>query len=606
MFRKRSPYRYETFDIFASKVWRSFGGLSEWSRAEADDSVAGAGRFALGFLRQNKRARRRFPRAVSEGEHGSYAEWLRTKGTHRLGLSPAALRHIQMAFQQAAQQRVREIFLHSPDLQRRFPRALLPVGQKKFVQWLINRGAAKYDFNAEDILWFLHETAESVPEMLLQTWLIAPAWQEQFPLAEREGRQDFVRWARRDLAGSPGSSRLKALPTILEQFAESAVAPSSSRETKGVNLLSHFCYPSGLQRAGWLVDEALRSAGYEIARRDVPTFRRYDTESRTPFLGLERFPTTIINVSPQPYFRDAFVRSGLFPRSDVRRVAYWLWELEDVPVSWLELAPMIDEIWTPTEFVADAFRRRFPNPVRVVPLPVHWGEIEKMDRAGFGIAPDDYVFTFIFDMCSEIARKNPFAVIRAFQQAFPEPRKVRLLIKVSRGFYNPADLAALQDTCSAEGIIFVDRVLSYPQTLGLLQMCDCFVSLHRAEGFGLCLAEAMSLGKPTIATNYSGNLAFMNAQNSLLVAYRLREIIEDNAVYPQGFHWAEPSVDHAATQMHWCYENRDAAAEIGLRGQQTVRLDFSVETAGRAFARQLERLNASGAPSNSFPRGVAG
>ena len=120
------------------------------------------------------------------------------------------------------------------------------------------------------------------------------------------------------------------------------------------------------------------------------------------------------------------------------------------------------------------------------------------------------------------------------------------MIKVSRGRSHPEDFSALEQAAREAGVIVVDEVLSRARAYGFIQMCDCFVSLHRAEGFGLCLAEAMLMGKPVIATNYSGNLAFMHPGNSLLVDYTLAEIADDNPIYKTGNHWAEPSIDHAA------------------------------------------------------------
>ena len=382
--------------------------------------------------------------------------------------------------------------------------------------------------------------------------------------------------------------QLKMLPATVENFPKSISRRLTRESIDGVNILSHFCYPSGLQRAGLLTARALKSAGLKVSCRDVPTSPQHDVESRAPFLGLEIFPVTIINVSPQPYFRDAYERSGLLQQSGVYRIAYWLWELDDIPTEWIELAPLVDEIWAPTRFVADAFRRRMPTPVHEISLPVYGGEIERLNRSDFGISVDNYVFLFMFDMCSEMIRKNPLAVIRAFRCAFPNPRDVTLIIKISRGSDNAAGLAELRETAAGSGILVIDRLLSHSQALGLSEMCDCFVSLHRSEGFGLCLAEAMMMGKPVIATNYSGNLAFMHPRNSLLVDYTLKEIVEDNAAYRKGNHWADPSVEQAASYMRWCYEHRVEAAALGAIGQAEVRKNLSVEAAGQ---RMLDRLS---------------
>jgi glycosyltransferase involved in cell wall biosynthesis len=123
-------------------------------------------------------------------------------------------------------------------------------------------------------------------------------------------------------------------------------------------------------------------------------------------------------------------------------------------------------------------------------------------------------------------------------------------------------------------------------------MCDCFVSLHRAEGFGLCLAEAMLMGKPVIATNYSGNLAFMHPENSLLVDYKLTEIADDNPIYNRGNHWAEPSIEHASALMRFCYDQPTQAAALGATGQAEVKEKLSLTAAGQRMAEQLAKVPA--------------
>ena len=138
----------------------------------------------------------------------------------------------------------------------------------------------------------------------------------------------------------------------------------------------------------------------------------------------------------------------------------------------------------------------------------------------------------------------------------------------------------------------VDEVLSRARAFGFIQMCDCFVSLHRAEGFGLCLAEAMLMGKPVIATNYSGNLAFMHSGNSLLVDYTLAEIVEDNPIYKKGNHWAEPSIDHATELMRYCYNNPAEAAALGAVGQAEAKQKLSFKAAGQRMAEQLATVPA--------------
>ena len=604
--KHRSQRGADSFDVYRKRALHfsadQFGpNLNVWSPADAEGSVDGAARLASGMLRGSRRLRRRFPSAISEGEDGAYCEWLCTSAAVQLGLSHRAVENISKAFQSDPGKRVLELYLRSPKLQERFPHGLLPVGQKRFVKWLLREGRAKHNLSAAEILWFLHETAEQVPQMVLKTWLINLAWQKRFPAGPTSaGKQEFLAWLRTEFPGySPFASRnaldaaVPAAEEMLLHDETNGVSKAGSREVlRGVNILSHFSYPSGIQQAALFTKRALENAQFRVSCRDVSAFPCFDVEDRAPFLGLEVFPVTIINVSPQPYFSVAYERGGLLRRSGVYRIAYWAWELDMIPREWVELTPLLDAIWAPTEFVAEAFRKRMPLPVHEVLPGVELSEIEPMSKSDLGIPEENYVFLFMFDMCSQMVRKNPIAVIQAFQAAFRRSDKASLVIKVSRGRSHPEAFAALEQAAREAGVIVVDDVLSRARAYGFIEMCDCFVSLHRAEGFGLCLAEAMLMGKPVVATNYSGNLAFMHARNSFLVDYTLTDIAADNPIYKAGNRWAEPSVEHAAALMRQCFENREAAAELGATARVEVEQKLSLKAAGQRMAERLANVGA--------------
>jgi glycosyltransferase involved in cell wall biosynthesis len=602
--KRRSEQRADSFDVYRRRALhfpadQAGPNLNVWSPADAEGSVDGAARLASGMLRTSRKLRRRFPNAISEGEEGAYCEWLCTSAAVKLALSHRAVENICTAFRRDPGKRVLELYLRSPKLQSRFPHGLMPVGQKRFVKWLLREGRAKHNLSAAEILWFLHETAEQVPEMVLKTWLINLSWQKRFPAGPTStGKEEFLAWLRREFPGYAAFASETALDAVIPAAEEMLLHPpngsGNSRRSvpRGVNILSHFSYPSGIQQAALFAKRALELAEFRVSCRDVSAFPCFDVEDRAPFLGLEVFPVTIINVSPQPYFSVAYERGGLLRRSGVYRIAYWAWELDAIPEEWVDLTPLLDCIWAPTQFVADAFRKRMPLPVHEVLPGVELGEIEPVAKAELGIPPGNYVFVFMFDMCSQMVRKNPLGVIEAFRRAFGRGEKATLVIKVSRGRSHPQEFAQLEEAARDAGVILVDEVLSRARAYGFIEMCDCFVSLHRAEGFGLCLAEAMLMGKPAIATNYSGNLAFMHPENSLLVDYELTEIAADNPIYPAGNHWAEPSIEHAAAQMRYCFDHRAAAAELGARGRDEVKQKLSLKAAGQRMSEQLANVSA--------------
>jgi glycosyltransferase involved in cell wall biosynthesis len=314
---------------------------------------------------------------------------------------------------------------------------------------------------------------------------------------------------------------------------------------------------------------------------------------REQWLGLEIFPVTILTQAATPYFESGYERSGLLPGENVYRIAYWNWELETVPDDWVEVAQLVDEIWSPTEFVAKAMRARMPRPVYHMLPGVDVGPVETVARASVGIPEDHFIFLFMFDLHSQVHRKNPGAVFRAFREAFREDDKATLVIKTTGGDIHSADLKLVRETIGGPNVILLDKMMSRAQAYGLIAMADCFVSLHRSEGFGLGLAEAMLMAKPVIATGYSGNLAFMNRNNSLLVDYELVEIKEDCPIYTRGNFWAEPCPKQAASYMRDVYEHRDEACARALRGQAETQSLLSLEAAGQRMRARLDQIVAA-------------
>ncbi|CAN5448007.1 glycosyltransferase family 4 protein [soil metagenome] len=567
--------------------------LRAFAPEEAGISEAFAAQFVMAALRRSRWLRWRFPRALHGGSNGGFARWIERNGARRFGLSAAATKKIRGAFRRAPGQRIYDIYLQDRELQRLYPLALAPAGQQHFLGWLATHGRRDQNVQDHEVLWFLHESAEAVGEGIALTYAVTPAWQEQFPLALTADRWPAFRQML--LSRFPALQRwrrpLRDVP-VLERL-----TPVAAEEgVLGANVLSHFCYPSGIQQAALWTKTALERAGLGTSCRDVPAGVRTTLLPRADWLGLEVYPFSIITVAPTPYFADAYERSGLFRRPDVYRIAYWAWELERIPAEWVQLLPLLDEIWSPTEFVTEAMRSRMTVPIHTMPPGVELGPLEPVMKDSLGIAADEYVFLFMFDMYSEFRRKNPLAVIRAFRRAFPRGEKAALVIKLSRGHGDPAALEQLREAAEAHGVILIDEVVSRAKAYGFLEMCDCFVSLHRSEGFGLGMAESMLLGKPVIATGYSGNLSFMNRDNSMLVDYTLVDIAESGPVYAEGNFWADPAEEQAAAFMRQVFEDREAARSLGGRAQEELREKLSLRAAGERMATRLREMAATREP----------
>lgn len=567
---------------------------------DAELSEAHAARFIFALLRQKPRLRRRFRRPLGESETGAFCRWLANRGSSEFTFSPVALKKIRGVFRRKWGKKIRDVYLNDPELQKLYPLALLRVGQRDFFGWLSRYGRVDQGFTDEQILWFLYESTEDVAERLALTYLLQPAWQKKFPRAlDLSGWREFRRWViasygkdfARTLPFRPPSVPSRDDPQRLER--SRSLFRRKRPPLEGVNILSHFCNPSGIQQAALWAKAALERAGFRTSCRDVPVPRRVVPSDREEWLGLEIFPVTILTHAAAPYFKSGYERSGLWPRDKVYRIAYWNWELETVPDEWVEAAELVDEIWAPTEFVAKAMRARMPRPVYHLLPGVEVGPAEEVARSSLNIPEDHFVFLFMFDLHSQLHRKNPGAVFDAFRQAFRENDNATLVIKTSGGDIHSTDLEFLRKTIRGSNVILLDEMLTRAQAYGLIDMSDCFVSLHRSEGFGLGLAEAMLMAKPVIATGYSGNLDFMNRDNSLLVDYERVEITEDRPIYTLGNFWAEPSIEQASRYMREIYEDQDVARARALRTQAETQSLLSLESAGNRMRSRLEQVIAS-------------
>jgi hypothetical protein len=271
------------------------------------------------------------------------------------------------------------------------------------------------------------------------------------------------------------------------------------------------------------------------------------------------------------------------------RIGIWGWETNSIPVRWQRAFELVQEIWVYSRFMAENIGAQAPVPVIALPPPVQRPpEPAAPQRLG---VPDGFLFLFAFDYLSTVQRKNPVGLIEAFKRAFGPGEGPQLLIKTINGPLRPlSEEELLWAAHGREDIHVIDRSLPTSELNGLMAGCDCYVSLHRAEGFGLTLAEAMAIGKPTIATGYSGNVDFMNDANSYLVDYTIGRVGPECEIYPPEGEWAEPSVEHAAELMRLVYREREDAAAKGTQASDDVARLLSPLATGRRMRARLEEL----------------
>jgi glycosyltransferase involved in cell wall biosynthesis len=269
----------------------------------------------------------------------------------------------------------------------------------------------------------------------------------------------------------------------------------------------------------------------------------------------------------------------------------WYWEVDRLPEEWRPELAWASEVWAPTKFLAETYRKYVKVPVVPMLPGVALPEFARLQRRFFDLPDGKHLVLFSFDMGSVMERKNPVGLIEAYRRAFRKDDRVHLCIKVSRGEFHPTDLAKLKHACREVGASLLDRVLVREEALALMACADCYASLHRAEGFGLGMAESMLLETPTIGTAYSGNLDFMNRENSFLVN-ATPTLIDNVPPYPPGSLWAAPDLDHAAALLRHIYLDRDQAGEIARRGQREVEALLSVDAAGQRMVKRLTEIGA--------------
>lgn len=272
-------------------------------------------------------------------------------------------------------------------------------------------------------------------------------------------------------------------------------------------------------------------------------------------------------------------------------VGYWVWETESLPRRYRDAARGLTAIMTPSTYSAKAIASTIDIPVHVVPNCPDFAALDRARpaRDRFGLPADALLFGFFFDTKSVLARKNPAAVIEAFSRAFGEHQDAALVLKVNTPLPGDREYEWLKFKASCANIIWLERTLSSDETFDLMASLDVYVSLHRAEGFGLTLAEAMALGKPVIATGYSGNMDFMDGSTALLVDHTVTTSDRTHAPYPAGSRWAAPDPAHAARLMQAC-EAPEVRARIGAAASSAVRRTLDPGTIGNLLADHAEAI----------------
>lgn len=459
------------------------------------------------------------------------------------------------------------------DLRDAFP-AVESVDSIRFAEWFLDAAPREAGFSelylapVREQLERARATIAAQPQTISDTVmskLSRIAWQQRrrIPLKMRIALAPYAGWVLRHAYPRP-----ELLP-----------APERSNET-GVNLIGYLHAESGVGEAARASLRALRKSDLPFSLVDY----RLGNISRMGEVvhgngDQVRYPINLVHVNAdQSKIAREHLGEELF--RDRYTIGYWYWEMPVFP-EFLHFAyDQVDEIWVSTEYNRAAISQFTHKPVMLIPPAIEVNIEKPLTRSDLHLDEDAFIFLHMSDTLSMPERKNPFGVIRAFQLAFGDKPElnVKLVIKLSNLDRQPELAAEVYAAMEQDPRIqLIDGYLDRNTLNNLVNACDCYVSLHRAEGFGLPIAEAMYLGKPVIATHWSGNVDFMNEENSLPVRYTLVELERDIGPYQKGQVWAEPDINDAAEKMAALQSDPVLGKRLGSNAAAQIKEQYSAE-----------------------------
>jgi glycosyltransferase involved in cell wall biosynthesis len=343
-----------------------------------------------------------------------------------------------------------------------------------------------------------------------------------------------------------------------------------------------------------LAYEALDACGLQPAAFDLSgAFDQVDLPTPTalrPMVDAGSGGSLVVHMSG-PYLPYALYKLGRKLTQGRRIIGYWAWELPRIPEAWHLGLQFAHEIWVPSRFVERAVTPLTHLPVHVVPHPVPAVTASPLRRDELGLLEDAIVILNVNHLGSTHSRKNPLAVIEAFRRACGDASNRILVLKLLDPGTSPAARRSLEECIGgAPNIRVIDRTMTRPEVMSLIATSDIVISLHRSEGFGLVPAQAMQLGKPVIATGWSGNLDFMTERNSALVSYTLVPARDPQGTYDlPDQKWAEPNVEHAAAWIRRLGESAELRKRLGSLAAADIAAHFAPEVFVRRVRSLLQR-----------------
>lgn len=356
---------------------------------------------------------------------------------------------------------------------------------------------------------------------------------------------------------------------LLQRLIPKSHRPLPNSDDLYIEVIGFFNSISGIGESARLCAQQLAADGYSVKCTSVESYFRKPKELVWDWpeptfnnLTTPKVNCRIYHLNP-PMLPPVILQMGLVDFKKTYNIGYWAWELETIPAEWVRALRYMNAIFTPSRFTTSAIKRYTHSPVVTVTHPVNRGDAAAGIRAQLHIPAEAFLVSTIFSFGSAMERKNPLGLIAAFKQAFINTPDAYLVLKANAGSNSPEKISLLKALAAHTNIILIDQQWSRADILGLIQSSDLYASLHRSEGFGLTMAEAMLLDTPVLATSWSGNMDFCTAENSFLVPYKP---IKVNSTHPefQEFEdatWADADIQYSARMLTEIYQSPELLAE---------------------------------------------
>ena len=472
-------------------------------------------------------------------------------------------------------------------------------GLMRFHEWWNLHGNHEYinlQWGQNDLLRALHEKIKikefndiEIPKFIPLLLSSRPDLNTLFNLSSKEGFLGFINWW--ETYGFNEYPNLRWFTRYDDLFTNNSLLKNKIQ----VDVIGYGQGALGVGEDVRMASSAIEESGMGATIIIPPIDRPADMVSLASYKvsTKQNSPISLFCLPPQEMMRIVTESGRVLFGNDIYKIGAWPWELPFLkpPLSYASL--LVNEVWAQSEFVYRSLSQSIQIPIIRMPMVVNIPNVSNLNnRIEFNLPKDNFIFYTVFDGNSWLSRKNPIASVLAFHKAFPKNvRGVSLVVKgMNINQENSQWIEILKIAKIDDRIILFEEILPKQKLIDFMACCDSFISLHRSEGFGRSIAEAMLLNQPVIVSNFSGNLDFCNAENAYLVDGELLPLKENDYAFGTSQFWFEPDISLAAKQMIKLFENQEERKIKALRGQLFISEHYSKEVVGDLYKSRFQKI----------------